>query len=136
MPAYRVVRRNERNQITPRNHLFHLFEELAFARFLEVEIDVQSGLFHATYFIANGCLLQQNYWGFAEFPLHDLKSSLAYQDPSHLSNVNSEKHEARRLGFRRSRGLLLGALPLGRCRNHARCIRQRRKNQVENQLTK
>lgn len=50
--SFWVVRRNERYQITPRHYSFHLLQELAFTGFLHTEIEVQSNLFHATYFIA------------------------------------------------------------------------------------
>ena len=47
-----LVRGNEFDQCGPRDYLFHLFHELAFASFLEAEIEIQSSLFNAMYWIA------------------------------------------------------------------------------------
>jgi len=47
------LRGNKINQVRPRHHLFHLLQEHLLAGLLDVQIEIQSGLFHATYFIAN-----------------------------------------------------------------------------------
>ena len=68
VPAFGVVRRNEADQLGPGNDLLHLLKELALAGFLAVQIKVQSGLFHAMYFIATGRFSHGNLGGYAEFP--------------------------------------------------------------------
>ena len=54
VPAFRVVRCNEANQLGPGNHLLHLFEELALAGFLATKLEVQGGLFHGLNFLRPG----------------------------------------------------------------------------------
>ena len=63
-----------------------------------VQIDVQSGLFHATFVIASRCLLQQNSWSFAEFPWHldriepqetvTREDGVPFGDAGHLVNLH------------------------------------------------
>lgn len=57
--AFRTAQGNKVNQCSPRNHLFHEFQEIAFAGLLEVEIEVQGGLFCAPYNIAKLVCLQR-----------------------------------------------------------------------------
>jgi hypothetical protein len=66
--ALRVVRGNEFDQCGPRHHALHLLEKLAFAGFLEAEIEIQSSLFHGLYFLRPGLPPAHRRVSFAEFP--------------------------------------------------------------------
>jgi hypothetical protein len=50
--AFGVVPRNQGNQISPGINMLHLLTEDLFARFLELQIEIQRDLLHAMYFIA------------------------------------------------------------------------------------
>ena len=64
----RIVRRNERNQRGPGNPALHLRQELALAGFLDVELEVQGGLFHALYFLRLNLHHSHNRMSYADFP--------------------------------------------------------------------
>ena len=68
VPPFRGSTCNEGDQLGPRNDLLHLLKELALAGLLAVQIKIQSGLFHAMYFIATRRFLHGNLEGYAEFP--------------------------------------------------------------------
>ncbi len=56
--AFGIVGRDEFDQRRPWNDFVHLLQELALAGFLGAQIEVQCGLLHAMYFIANGRICQ------------------------------------------------------------------------------
>ena len=70
-----VVRGNQCFQVSPRDNLFHLVEKGLLAGFLGQKIEVQRGLFHATYFIANVWFCQHKSGGLLQNFLKNADSS-------------------------------------------------------------
>lgn len=63
-----VVGRNEFNQSSPRHYLVHLLQEHLLVGFLDAEIEIQGGLFQATYFLRLALPLAHGAGSHAEFP--------------------------------------------------------------------